>query len=335
VSVQAFQKVFAEGSKPPEEVIMKGRRWTVVAALCVLAALALALAPGCGKSANAPELSLLDPDQGPVGSVVSVIGANLGTAQGTSVIHVGSKVAEVLAWSDTLVTIRIPSGLAEAPQGVTALTPDGESNEIEFTVSTEQKPNPPAPSPGEIEHPTPVSAMLDYMKKNNINTSGWTFSVVKTSATDPAWKIDEGVKSGQQTLYFLLQQVKKSWNVVLEGTSLTPEQIKAKGAPADLQITLPPPTPPPPTPKTQQQVIMDYMTSKGIDTTGASIYMYKQSQTDPTWEVFYVDFPPEKQQADLTFILHQESGQWVVKNYGSGPDVYNVPGLPDDLKPAQ
>ncbi len=315
---------------------MRGRRWTAAVALCVLAVLALALAPGCGKSENAPELSMLDPNQGPVGSIVSVIGANLGTAQGTSVIHVGSEVAEVLAWSDTLVTIRIPSGLANAPQGVTALTPEGESNEVDFEVTSESKPNPPAPSPGEVEHPTPVSAMLDFMKKNNINTTGWTFSVVKTSATDPTWKIDEAVKSGQKTLYFLLHQVKNSWNVVDYGTSMTPDQIKGKGAPADLQITLPPPAPPtPPTPKTQQQVIMDYMTSKGIDTTGASINMYKQSQTDPTWEVFYVDFPVEKQQADLTFILHQESGQWVVKSYGSGPDVYNVQGLPADLKPAQ
>ena len=121
------------------------------------------------------------------------------------------------------------------------------------------------------------------------------------------------------------------------GTAMTPDQIKGKGAPADLQIQLPPPPSQPPQPpaKTQQQVIMDYMTSKGIDTTGAGIYMYKQSQADPTWEVFYVDFPVEKQQADLTFILHQENGQWVVKGYGSGPDVYNIPGLPADLKPAQ
>lgn len=316
---------------------MRGRRWAALVALCIVAVMTLALAAGCGEKAeNMPELSVLDPSQGPSGSIVSIIGANLGAAQGTSVIHVGSKVAEVLAWSDKLVTVRIPADLAVAPQGVTALTPQGESNEVEFVVTQESKPNPPAPGPGDIEHPTPVSAMLDFMKKNNINTTGWTFSVVKTSASDSAWKIDEAVKSGQQTLYFLLHQVKGSWNVVDYGTAMTPDQIKGKGAPADLQITLPQPTPPtPPTPKTQSQVIMEYMTSKGIDTTGAGINMYKQSQTDPTWEVFYVDFPPEKQQADLTFILHQENGQWVVKNYGSGPDVYNVPGLPADLKPAQ
>ena len=317
---------------------MKGSKWTAVMALCVLAVLVLTLAAGCGKKANAPELSVLDPNTGPEGTIVRIIGANLGASQGTSVVHVGTKVADPLAWSDTLVTIRIPSGLDNAAQGVTVLTPDGESDEVDFTVSSSSKPNPPAPNPGDIEHPTPVSAMLDFMKKNGINTSGWTFSVVKASASDPTWKIDEAVKSGQKTLYFLLHQVKSSWTVVDYGTAMTPDQIKGKGAPADLQIQLPPPQPPqPPQPpaKTQQQVIMDYMTSKGIDTTGAGIYMYKQSQADPTWEVFYVDFPVEKQQADLTFILHQENGQWVVKGYGSGPDVYNIPGLPADLKPAQ
>ena len=314
---------------------MRGKRSAAILALCLVAVLGLALAAGCGKKANAPEVSVLDPSTGPAGTVTRVIGANLGASQGTSVVNVGDKVADVLAWSDTLVTIRIPSGLANADQGVIALTPDGESNEVNFTVSASSKPNPPQPNPGDIEHPTPVSAMLDFMKKNNINTSGWTFSVVKTSASDPTWKIDEGVKSGQKTLYFLLHQVKNSWNVVDYGNAMTHDQIKGKGAPADLQIQLPPPQPPQPPKKTQQQVIMDFMTSKGIDTTSASILMYKQSQTDPTWEVFYVDFPPEKQQADLIFVLHQENGQWVAKNYGSGAEVYNVPGLPADLKPQQ
>ncbi len=314
---------------------MRGKRLAAVLALCLVAVLGLVLAVGCGKKANVPEVSVLDPSTGPAGTITRVIGANLGDSQGTSVVHVGDKVADVLAWSGTLVTIRIPSGLADADQGVTVLTPDGESNEADFTVKADSKPNPPQPNPGDIEHPTPVSAMLDFLKKKGVNTSGWTFSVVKSSASDSTWKIDEGIKSGQKTLYFLLHQVKGSWNVVDYGNAMTPDQIKGKGAPADLQITLPPPAPPQPPVKTQQQVIVDYMTSKGIDTTSASIYEYKQSQTDPTWEVFYVDFPPEKQQTDLIFVLHQENGQWVAKNYGSGPEVYNTPGLPADLKPQQ
>ena len=59
--------------------------------------------------------------------------------------------------------------------------------------------------------------------------------------------------------------------------------MKKAGAPDDLWIEVPTPEP---KPKSQQEVIFEYMKSKGIDTTGASVYSYKQSRTDPTWELF-------------------------------------------------
>lgn len=307
----------------------RGKSLPVLVAACLVAILAIALGAGCGsKPLPKPLISNLDPSAGPPGTQVNIIGTALGDAQGNSVMHVGTKVADVVSWSNVLVTIKIPSGLSGTLQPVSVLTSSGESNELPFGLTSPKQPSQPS---GDIESVTPIVAMQAYEKKQGVSTAGWTFSVVKLSAQNPAWKIDQGGKPKGTVTYFLLHnvptaKVNPNWAVVDAAASLTPQKLASDGAPADLQMTLPPPAPPQ---KTQQQVILDYIASKGIDTSAVTITLLNESKIDPTWELFNADWPAEAQIPDAKVVLHKENGQWVVKNYGG--DVSNTPGMPNDL----
>jgi len=304
---------------------MKARSWFSLM-MVMLLVLGVSVAAGCGGKKTVedkPELGFLSPVSGPVGTKVTITGANLGDDQGDSVVHFGGKVVDPSAWSDTSVTVKVPEGLSQDVQGVTVLTTAGESNEISFAV-TAPGPVPDRPQT-QVEHPTPVSAMLAWMKKQGVGANGWIFSVVKQSAVDPNWKVDEAVMAGNPTKYFLLKKVDNSWTVIDEGASITAQELQGDGAPSDLWEQQP--TPPP---QTQQQVISDYLKAKGVDLGEASVTFVTQSKSDPAWELFQVSFPPESQMATEYIVVHQEGGNWVVKNYAS--DVDNTPGIPADLK---
>jgi hypothetical protein len=309
----------------------KGGYFPVLVAIFLIALLAVAMGAGCGSKQAKPELTNLDPSAGPPGTQVSIIGTNFGDAQGNSVVHVGVKVADVVSWSNVLVTFKVPTGLTESLVPVSILTSAGESNELTFGVQSSKSPSQPS---GDIESVTPVTAMKAYEKQKGVSTAGWTFSVVKLSAVDSNWKIDKGGKASGTTTYFLLHnvptaKVNPNWTVIDAATSFTPQKLASDGAPSDLQIQLPPPTPPQPPQKTQEEVILDYIKAKGVDTSAVTITLVNESKIDPTWELFNADWPAQAQIPDAQIVLHKENGQWVVKNYGS--DVSNTPGMPNDL----
>ena len=298
----------------------------VFTSLFLVALLAITLGAGCGSksSTNKPQISDIDPPAASAGNQVSIIGMDFGDSQGTSVVHFGSKVADVVSWTNVMVTVKVPSGLPAAVEGVTVLTSGGQSNEFNFTVIASSQPD---RKQGDIESNTPMQAMQAFEKKKGVNTTGWTYSVVKQSTQNPNWKIDQGGLPSQPPTYFLLKKVNNVWTVVDDGKALTQQELSGTGAPADLWIDLPPKTPA----KTQQQVVLDYLTKQGVSTTGVTITFIKQSKTDPTWQLFLADWPVQAQIPDAYFVLHQENGQWVVKNYGT--DISSTPGMPADLKP--
>lgn len=305
------------------------KRPAVVALLALLLASAVAAVtlPGCGNGEEpsaTPRITSISPAEGPAGTQVAITGTGFGTVQGTSVVHVGDIVAQVVSWADTAITVRVPDGLAAAVQGITVLTPEGESNDLEFTVTS--KASAPDRKEGQVENPTPASAMLSWMKKNGVNAVGWTFSVIKLSQVDPNWKIDQASKAGQKNLYFLLKKVNGNWTVVDDGNALTPQELQGDGAPSDLWVQVPAPVP-----SDQLQVVNDYLKSQGVDMTNVAIGLVKASPSDPSWELFQVVFPPERQMTNYYAVLHLENNAWVVKNYAANID--NTPGMPADLKP--
>ncbi|MDD5748707.1 MAG: IPT/TIG domain-containing protein, partial [Actinomycetota bacterium] len=139
------------------------------------------LLTGCGaKKGETPSVIALSCESGKTGTKVDIIGSNFGDSQGDSVVHVGSKVAEVLSWRNDRITITIPEGLDELTYPVSVLTEGGESNYVEFTVIAKaKKPAQPERKEGQVEHITAAQAMIAWMKQNNIDPNGFGFSIAQ------------------------------------------------------------------------------------------------------------------------------------------------------------
>jgi parallel beta-helix repeat protein len=81
-----------------------------------------------------PTISGLSPFAGPVGTVVTLTGSNLGTAQGTSTVTFNGTPASPTSWSPSSIVVPVPSGATTGPVVVTV---GGQaSNAVVFTVTT-------------------------------------------------------------------------------------------------------------------------------------------------------------------------------------------------------
>jgi IPT/TIG domain/Bacterial Ig-like domain (group 2)/Kelch motif/Galactose oxidase, central domain len=81
---------------------------------------------------SVPTIFALSPNLGPVGTLVTISGADFGATQGTSTVTFNGVVASVSAWSSTSVTAVVPIGAAT---GAVVVTVGGTvSNAVGFTV---------------------------------------------------------------------------------------------------------------------------------------------------------------------------------------------------------
>ena len=102
-------------------------------------------APGGGTSSPlnfainnpAPTLTSLSPTSGPEGTLVTIVGANFGTAQGT--VNFNGTAAPVTSWSPSTIMVAVPAG---ATSGNVVVTAGGvASNGVNFTVLPLQLPS--------------------------------------------------------------------------------------------------------------------------------------------------------------------------------------------------
>jgi IPT/TIG domain-containing protein len=92
----------------------------------------LAAFRGAGGSTG-PSITSLAPATGPVGTSVTITGANFGATQGTSTVKFNGTVATVTSWSSTSIVALVPPGAAT---GSVTVTVGGQaSNGVVFTVS--------------------------------------------------------------------------------------------------------------------------------------------------------------------------------------------------------
>jgi hypothetical protein len=265
------------------EVLMKRKMLVSSAVLCSIALLAGILA-GCGGTA--PAITSITPTSGPGGTVVAVSGSGFGKSQGSGKVTFANTQATVASWTDTAVAVKVPADLKNGNYMVKVSTGKATSNQIVFLVTAAKTTSSSEASrTGEIEHNTPVQAMLAYLKAHGEPSTGWTFSVDAVSKTDPNWKIDASFYTGNpQAGFWLLHKVNGNWTVLAYGTDWNPQQL---GAPADLKIVaVNPPSPtPPPKPSTEAEVIQSYLASKGKPTDNWQLTQLKVSSKDPNWEI--------------------------------------------------
>lgn len=306
----------------------------VSACLVVLMAFALTAGCGCGdKGGEQPEITSVTPNTGPPETEFKITGVNFGSSQGKSVVNIGDEVSGVVSWSDQAITSKVPSGLKEADYPITVMTDKGESNEMVFTVTAgQQQQQQQDRKQGEVEFPTPASAMLDYMKKSGIDSTGYTFSVYKISNKDPSWKIDIASKSGQSPIYFALHKVNGSWVVVDHGNAFSAAELQAEGLPDDLVGQIPAPTP---APETQAQAVWNYIKSSGGNPTGVVVNVTRESPSNGAWELGTTQLPG--QPVNLVVFLEDQNKNWAVKAYGQTIPLATISGMqaPADLAPTE
>jgi RHS repeat-associated protein len=68
----------------------------------------------------APSISTLTPSSAPIGGSITLAGTSFGSTQGSGQVQFGSIVATVGSWSDTSVTVTVPSGATTGPLTVAA-----------------------------------------------------------------------------------------------------------------------------------------------------------------------------------------------------------------------
>jgi RHS repeat-associated protein len=106
-----------------------------VQAVFVIGALFLLMSSAWGQTA--PNISSISPTVGPpspVGSSVTLHGANFGSAQGTSTVTFGGILATPSSWSDTAIVVPVPSSLAAGNADIAVAINGSSSNTQTFVV---------------------------------------------------------------------------------------------------------------------------------------------------------------------------------------------------------
>jgi YD repeat-containing protein len=116
---------------------------------------------------TAPSISGLSPTSGPVGTSITISGANFGATQGTSTVTFNGTSATPTSWSNTSIVAPVPSGATTGPVVVTI---NGQaSNGVTFTVTV----------PPSISSLTPISGPVG----TSVTISGSNFGATQGTST--------------------------------------------------------------------------------------------------------------------------------------------------------
>jgi RHS repeat-associated protein len=89
----------------------------------------------------APVITSISPTRGTIGSEVVVAGSNFGASQGGSVVTLNATPAIINSWSNTSITITIPSGATSGLLVASVAPSMNDSNPVEFTVTAQPWPS--------------------------------------------------------------------------------------------------------------------------------------------------------------------------------------------------
>ena len=252
------------------------RKTMVVTALLAVLALLLSFAlSGCGKAATKPEIKSLDPTSGPPGSEVVINGGSFGSTQGMGVVFFSGKEVTVVTWSDTIITVKVPSDMAEAAYGVTVETDQGASDEVEFKVA---KAAANAPAITSLDPESGKSGDEVSIKGSNFGATQGSGKVLFGTGqaqvekwTDTSITIKVPANLGPNTYGMTVEN----------GAGRSNEAIFKIGDDKDKL-------------EAQKQAVVTYLQSKGQSTAGSDMWtisLVKKSTQDPDWEVVAIGVP--------------------------------------------
>lgn len=182
--------------------------------------------PAPPEPAKVVKITSLSPSSGVAGIQVVAAGTNFGSTKGK--ILFGPGTAEVVSWSDTSVTFKVPANAAPNTYGVKVDTADGvKSNEAIYTLHA-------APQPDMTAQLNAVAAFLGHTPEQ---VKDWKISLKKKSAVDPNWEVVVVTQPGGQTFEAMLvwNNMLGDWECLsVAGPPWTGVEFKGMAVPSDL-----------------------------------------------------------------------------------------------------
>src|SRR3989475_436014 len=172
-------------------------------------------------AAPAPLISSVSATTGSVGSQVVLAGSGFGATQGNSIVTLNGAPVTINAWSNTAVTITIPSGATSGPLVVSVAPSMNDSNPIPFTVTAPQPSFMLSASPRSLSIPQGASgaSTISVTPQNgftgsvSLSASGLPSGVTASFSTNPA------TASSTLTLTASSSATTGTFSVVVTGTS--------------------------------------------------------------------------------------------------------------------
>jgi hypothetical protein len=257
---------------------------------------------GCGKASTKPEVKSLEPTSGTAGSEVVISGGTFGSTQGTGVVFFGTEEAEVVSWSDTSITVKVPSDLKPAEYGVTVETDKGASNQVNFEV-TQGAAN--APKITSLDPESGKSGDEVMVKGSNFGQSEkegvvlfgtGSAQVVEWSDTSITIKVPDNL--GSNTYGVTVQNSAGKSNEAVFKIGDDQQKLSA-----------------------QKQAVVSYLQAQGQSTAGSDAWMVtlvKTSSEDTNWEVVKVALP-DGSSFEAVLIFNNMLGDWECLATGQPP----------------
>ncbi len=276
---------------------------TKAAALLLATAIAAGLfIYGCGKASSRPEIKSLDPTSGPPGSEVVIKGGGFGASQGTGVVFFSGKQVEVVAWADTVITVKVPADMAEAAYGVKVETDKGASNEVEFKVAGKASGTPKITS---LEPESGKSGDEVVIKGSGFGQAQGSGKVLFGSGTAEARKWSDT----SITIVVPPNLGPNTYGVTVKNDAGKSNEAIFRIGSDDEKMAQ------------QKQAVIDYLRAQGQSTAGSeqwTVTLAKRSSQDPDWEVVKV-----AQQGGKSFqavlVMNNMLGGWECLKAGEPP----------------
>jgi uncharacterized protein (TIGR03437 family) len=147
----------------------------------------------------APQITSIDPNKAPVNTQVTITGANFGVTQDNSTVNFGGVAAQIVNWSDTGITVWVPTLLSDGSNAqVLVTTTNGTSNAVTFNVPSINF----FPQKLSLLVGQSGSVTVKDLRGNVVSGLSWSTSdpnIVSLSTDDPP--IISGLAIGSATVY--------------------------------------------------------------------------------------------------------------------------------------
>ena len=143
-----------------------------------------------------PQISGINPNYGAPAALIKIAGTNFGATQGNGSVTVGGALSRVVSWSNTLISITVPSNATTGDIVVT--TGGGSSSGEAFTFYPYPAITGVAPASGSMGTPVTISgtSLLDGEDQGVVTFNGTPATIISQSNTDIQVNVPAGSTSG-------------------------------------------------------------------------------------------------------------------------------------------